>query len=95
MTFQKTKHTLFQKKNKNIDNRVYSPSHYTWLKEKCGIEVIDVTRHFNFCIGNALKYLFRAGHKDEEGYTSTQKKIEDLEKAIWYIKDELNTLMKK
>lgn len=74
------------------DERVNHPDHYTWLKEKCGIEVIDITRHFNFCRGNALKYLLRAGHKDEASISAVDKEIEDLRKAMWYIKDEIMTL---
>lgn len=78
-----------------IDDKVNHPSHYTWLKDKCGIEVIDITRHMDFCTGNAVKYLLRAGHKAEEGYSDVQKEIEDLEKAIWYIKDKIHQLMDK
>lgn len=76
----------------NTDNKVDHPSHYTWLKEKCGIEVIDITRHMDFCSGNAVKYLLRAGHKSEEGYSAKQKEIEDLKKAIWYINDKIKQL---
>lgn len=76
----------------NNEDKVNSPSHYTWLKEKCGIEVIDIIRHLNFCIGNAIKYLLRAGHKTENGYSNKQKHIEDLKKAIWYINDEIKQL---
>lgn len=68
---------------------VNHPSHYTWLKEKCGIEAIDICEHFNFNIGNALKYLFRAGHKTEEGLTAKEKEIQDLNKAVWYINKEI------
>lgn len=71
---------------------VNHPSHYTWLKEKCGIEVIDITRHLDFNIGNAVKYLLRAGHKTEEGLSNKDKTIQDLEKAIWYITDKINQL---
>lgn len=74
------------------EDKVNHPSHYTWLKEKCGIEVIDITRHMDFCLGNAIKYLLRAGHKSEEGYNNNQKEIEDLKKAIWYIKDKIKQL---
>ena len=75
-----------------MEDKVNHPSHYTWLKEKCGIEVIDITRHMNFCKGNAIKYLLRAGYKSEEGYSNIQKEIEDLRKAIWYINDEIKQL---
>lgn len=74
------------------EDRVNHPSHYTWLKEKCGIEVIDITRWLDFDTGNAVKYLLRAGYKEEEGYSAKQKEIEDLKKAIWYIEDKLKQL---
>ena len=71
---------------------VNHPAHYTWLKELCGIEVIDITRHMNFCCGNALKYIIRAGHKKDASLTDTEKQIEDLKKAIWYLKDEIKRI---
>lgn len=74
------------------EDKVNHPSHYTWLKEKCGIEVIDITRHLSFDRGNAVKYLLRAGYKAEEGYSEKQKLIEDLKKAIFYINDEIKQL---
>lgn len=74
-----------------VDN-VNHPSHYTWLKDKCGIEVIDITRHLDFDLGNALKYILRAGHKSESGMSSLDKTIEDLEKAIFYLKDKIKLL---
>lgn len=77
----------------NIDN-VNHPPHYTWLKDKCGIEVIDITRHMDFCLGNAIKYLIRAGHKKERGLTDVQKEIEDLKKAVFYINDKIKQLKK-
>lgn len=77
------------------DDRVNHPSHYTWLKDKCGIEVIDITRHLDFNVGNAIKYLLRAGYKQEEGLSNIQKEIEDLSKALWYIQDKINYLKGK
>lgn len=76
------------------ENRVQHPSHYTWLKELCGIEVIDITRHLDFDLGNAVKYILRAGRKSEEGYSDLDKTIEDLQKAIFYINDEIELLKK-
>lgn len=87
--FQYADKDLFVEEKKD---KVNHPSHYTWLKDKCGIEVIDITRHLDFCTGNAVKYLLRAGHKEEAGYSEIQKEIEDLEKAIWYIKDRIKQL---
>lgn len=75
-------------------NKVQHPSHYTWLKELCGIEVIDITRHLDFDLGNAIKYILRAGRKSEEGYSETDKTIEDLQKAIFYLNDEIELIKK-
>lgn len=74
--------------------KVSHPSHYTWLKEKCGIEVIDITRHMDFNLGNSIKYILRSGHKAEDGYTAEEKQIEDLRKAIWYLQDEIKMIEK-
>ena len=78
----------------NQDN-VNHPSHYTWLKELCGIEVIDLTRHMDFCLGSAVKYILRCGHKSEQGMSDKDKAIEDLKKAAWYIEDKIKTLEKQ
>ena len=77
------------------NDKVNHPSHYTWLKDLCGIEVIDITRHMDFNLGNSIKYILRSGHKKEEGYTDKQKTIEDLKKAVWYLNDEISTLEKQ
>lgn len=77
-----------------MKDKVNHPSHYTWLKELCGIEVIDITRHLDFDLGNAIKYILRAGKKPEEGYSNIDKTIEDLQKAIFYINDEIELLKK-
>ena len=82
------KNNMEQKKVDNVNH----PPHYTWLKDKCGIEVIDITRHMDFCLGNAIKYILRAGHKQDASLTDNQKEIEDLKKAIWYIKDRIKQL---
>jgi hypothetical protein len=74
------------------EDKVNSPSHYSYLKKLCGIEVIDITRHMDFDLGNAIKYILRAGHKTEEGYDDNAKTIEDLKKAVWYINDKIKTL---
>lgn len=77
------------------EERINHPSHYTWLKEKCGVEVIDIVRHLDFNRGNAVKYILRSGHKSEEGYTDVEKEIEDLEKAVFYLNDTINALKKE
>ena len=81
--------------DKAHDDKVNHPSHYTWLKDLCGIEAIDITRHMDFNLGNSIKYILRSGHKKEEGYTDKQKTIEDLKKAVWYLNDEISTLEKQ
>ncbi len=76
----------------SIDN-VNHPSHYT--SHPSGVECIEITRHYCFTIGSAIKYLWRAGLKKEEGLTNREKEIEDLEKAVWYIKDRIKQLKKE
>jgi len=66
-----------------MDN-VNNPSHYN--SHLSGIECIEVTEHMNFCIGNAIKYLWRSGLK--EGNSN----ITNLKKAIWYIEREIKRL---
>ncbi len=75
-----------------MEDKVNHPNHYTWLKNLCGIEVIDITRHLDFDTGNAIKYLLRAGRKSEDGYSNKDKTIEDLKKAIFYINDKIKQL---
>ena len=80
------------------DENVSHPSHYTWLKDKCNIEVIDITRHMNFNLGNSLKYILRAGKKPilskELSNDFEKAAIQDLKKAIWYLNDEINRIEK-
>ncbi len=66
---------------------VNHPSHYTDGK----IEVIDFIedKQLGFCLGNAIKYISRAGKKYKD------KEIEDLEKAIWYIKRRIKEIEDK
>ena len=58
---------------------VNHPPHYT--AHPSGVECIQITEHMNFCIGNAIKYLWRADDKNDA--------IEDMRKAIWYINREI------
>lgn len=68
------------------ENAVNHPSHYT----RGGIEVIDFIEAYRlgFNDGNAVKYISRAGYKDPT------KTIEDLKKALWYIKRQKNYVAK-
>ncbi len=70
---------------KAIKENVDHPNHY--LKNS-GHEVIDVIEAWdlNFNLGNAIKYIARAGKKDPKKYK------EDLNKAVWYINNQLNKL---
>lgn len=71
--------------------QVNHPIHYSWLKDLCGVEPIDICRHFDFAIGNALKYLMRKGKADGDK-TEKEKRVEDLRKAVFYIQDEIKKL---
>jgi wyosine [tRNA(Phe)-imidazoG37] synthetase (radical SAM superfamily) len=58
---------------------VNHPKHYK--SHPSGVECIQITEHLNFCLGNCVKYLWRAGLKGDE--------IEDLKKAAWYLNREI------
>lgn len=72
-------------------DNVNHPKHYT--SHPSGVECIEIVQHHDFCIGNAIKYLWRAGLKTEFGMMDKDKHIEDLEKAIWYINREIQMLV--
>jgi len=65
---------------------VNHPPHYT--SDPSGVECIQITRHRNFNIGNAFKYLWRLGLKESADKTTKEKTLQDIDKAIWYLKDE-------
>ena len=75
-----------EKTTKDRINPDYYKSHPS------GVECINITRHYCFSIGTAIKYLWRAGLKTEEGLQDREKEIEDLRKAIWYINDRIDQL---
>lgn len=64
-----------------VENAVVSPKHYK--SHPSGIECIQVIRHFTHCIAAAIKYLWRADTKHDDGGK------EDLRKAMTYVADEL------
>ncbi len=72
---------------KEESNNVNHPSHYTDGK----IEVIDYIedKKFDYCLGNAIKYISRAGKKNKD------KEIEDLQKAVWYINRRIKELQEE
>jgi|TARA_B100001105_G_scaffold253492_2_gene247175 hypothetical protein len=67
---------------------VLNPDHYKKGFSNSA-EVIDIAENLNYNRGNAVKYLARAGQKDPD------KEIEDVEKALWYVKRELGRLIDK
>ena len=60
-------------------DKVNHPPHYT--QHPSGVECIQITEHMNFCLGNAVKYIWRCSLKDD--------RLEDLKKARWYIDREI------
>lgn len=73
------------------EEMVNHPNHYAWLKELCGIEPIDICRHLDFNCGSAVKYLLRKGKK-EMNLSEREQRVQDLSKAIFYLKDEIKML---
>ena len=61
------------------NDTVNHPAHYT--SHPSGVECIQITRWMNFNLGNAIKYIWRAGNKGNA--------LEDLKKARWYLDDEI------
>jgi|SRR5208282_4427908 len=62
---------------------VNHPQHYT--SHPSGVECVDVVEHYNFNVGSAIKYLWRAGLKSSDP-------IEDLRKAAWCVNREIERL---
>ena len=69
---------------------VNHPNHYN----DGNIEVIDFIedKNLDFHLGNAIKYISRAGKKHEQGMSNKQKEINDLRKAMWYINRKIDQL---
>lgn len=64
---------------REINDLVNHPPHYT--AHPSGIECIQITETMNFCLGNAIKYIWRSDLKHDA--------IEDLKKAVWYVNREI------
>ena len=62
---------------------VKHPSHYT--SHPSGVECLTIVRHMNFSLGNAVKYIWRAGLKSKDP-------VQDLEKAVFLLQDEIRRL---
>lgn len=63
-----------------MNDPVNHPAHYT--AHPSGVECIAITEHMNFCLGNAVKYIWRADLKRDA--------IEDLRKAVFYLNREID-----
>lgn len=76
----------------SVEDNVNHPSHYT--SHPSGVECIEITEHYDFCVGNAIKYLWRAGLKRDADKSELDKELEDLKKAKWYIDRKISLLNK-
>ena len=65
-----------------MKDQVNHPAHYT--SHPSGVECIAITEHLTFCLGNSMKYLWRAGLKGDA--------LEDLKKARWYLDREIHRI---
>lgn len=63
----------------DLYDNVEKPKHYNI--HPSGVECIQITEHMNFCLGNAMKYIWRAEEKNG---------VEDLKKAVWYLNREIS-----
>ncbi|TDD97223.1 DUF3310 domain-containing protein [Actinomadura rubrisoli] len=64
---------------RGADDPVSRPAHY--IRHPSGVECIAITKWMNFCLGNAVKYIWRAGLKGDA--------VKDLEKAREYLRIEI------
>jgi len=62
-----------------VDGNINHPKHYT--SHKSGVECIDIAEHMGFNLGNAIKYIWRAGIKGGD----IDMHLDDLKKARWYL----------
>ena len=62
-----------------MSDLVNHPPHYKAHPSQ--IECIEIVEHMNFCMGNAIKYIWRADYKEDS--------IQDLQKALWFINREI------
>jgi hypothetical protein len=69
--------------NRTKDDDPTNPQHYR--SHPSGVEAIQITEHFNFNLGNVIKYVWRADGKGG---------VEDLKKARWYLDREITRLEK-
>jgi hypothetical protein len=77
--------TEMMRDEQDIADMVNAPPHYK--NHPSGVECICITEHMNFCLGNAVKYIWRAGLKGNA--------LEDLAKARWYLDREIDRLAKE
>ena len=70
---------------KNKKDMVNHPSHYN-MGEYEAIDVIEDWK-LNFNLGNTVKYISRAGHKDDM--------VQDLKKSLWYLEREIKRIEKE
>ena len=64
-----------------MNDNVNHPAHY---EQNGPFECIELTEHYDFCMGNAIKYVWR--HNDKG------KPVEDLSKALWYVQREIDRI---
>jgi hypothetical protein len=75
-----------RRSNAPASDSVNHPKHYN--SHPSGVECITITEHMNFNLGNAVKYIWRGGLKDEA------PTVRDLQKARWYIDREIARVTK-
>ena len=78
--------SVIEPKSDNVNH----PSHYNDGK----IEVIDYIedKQLGFCLGNAVKYISRAGKKKSGSMSDREKEVNDLRKALWYVERRIKEL---
>lgn len=73
---------------------INNPSHYTEGRKYEPIKVIQ-DWNLDFCLGNTVKYISRAGRKASAAMDNLDKEIQDLEKAQYYLNYRIQELKSK
>jgi len=84
--------SLYKTEASADETQINHPRHY--LTHPSGVECIAITEHHDFCVGNAIKYLWRAGLKMDEHETPGKAELRDLKKARWYLSRKIERIEK-
>lgn len=75
--------------------KVKNLPYYSWFADRYGVSPARICEGLGFYLGNAFKYMVRAGRKQQANYTVRQSAVEDLCKAITYLQFKIEEIEKE